>query len=128
MKYNSLWDLLGALFTNRSKDLFVARLGTNLLLSQFGLSGPWADFLGFPIRAVIGLLIDLAIYNIDLTLDSIKAAMSIEEFKQRAKIEYEKAKRKDLTDAEKAKIRQQYLDTLDKFTDTGMQHVSNPEP
>lgn len=112
----AFFGLLYAMFANRSKDLFVARLGTSLLLSKFGIVGPWADFLGYPVRAVIGVLIDEGIYVIDVTLDSIKAAMSIDEFKVRAKAEYDKAKRKDLTDAEKAQIRKEYLDTLDRFT------------
>jgi len=122
----AFWTFLGALFTNRSKDLFLARLGTSLLLSKFGIAGPWADFIGLPIRAVIGILIDEGIYVIDVTLDSIKAAMSIDEFKDRAKAEYDKAKRKDLTDAEKQKIRQEYLDTLDRFTRLRVQHDANP--
>lgn len=122
----AFWTFLGALFTNRSKDLFLARLGTSLLLSKFGIVGPWADFIGLPIRAVIGILIDEGIYVIDVTLDSIKAAMSIDEFKDRAKAEYDKAKRKDLTDAEKQKIRQEYLDTLDRFTRLRVQHDANP--
>jgi hypothetical protein len=96
-------------------------------MSKFGLIGPWAEFLGYPIRAVIGVLIDEGIYVIDVTLDSIKAAMSIEEFKEHAKSQYEKAKRKDLTDAEKAKIRQEYLDTLDRFTELRMQHDANTQ-
>lgn len=121
----AFWTFLGALFTNRSKDLFLARLGTSLLLSKFGIVGPWADFIGLPIRAVIGILIDEGIYVIDVTLDSIKAAMSIDEFKDRAKAEYDKAKRKDLTDAEKQKIRQEYLDTLDRFTRLRVQHDAN---
>lgn len=114
--FNSLGAFLNALFTNRSQDLFVARLGTTLLLGRFGIVGFWADVLGGIIRAVIGVFIDEGIYLIDTTLDSIKAAMSIDEFKEKATIEYEKAKRKDLTDAEKEQIRQEYLDTLDKFT------------
>jgi len=125
--FGSIGKFFVALFTNRSKDLFVARLGSSLLLANFGIVGPWAEFLGFPIRAVIGVLLDEAIYTIDVTLDSIKAAMSIPEFKARAKLEYDKAKsRKGLTDAEKAKIRKEYLDTLDRFTELRMRHDANP--
>lgn len=116
MKYTSIGNFIQALFTNRSKDLFVARLGTTLLLANFGIVGFWAEFLGFFVRAVVGVLIDEGIYGIDVTLDSIKAAVSIDEFKERASEEYAKARRKDLTDAEKEQIRQQYLDTLDRFT------------
>lgn len=94
----------------------MARLGTTLLLAKFGITGFFADVIGGAIRAVLGVLIDEGIYQIDVTLDSIKAAMSIDEFKTKAKIEYDKAHRKDLTDAEKAQIRKDYLDTLDKFT------------
>ena len=108
------------MFANRSKDLFVARLGTTLLLNGFGISGAWAEFLGWPIRAVIGVLIDEGIYHIDVTLDSVKAAMSIEEFRPKALDQYKRAKRKALTDAEKAQIRKDYLDTLDKFTRLGL--------
>lgn len=112
----SFFKFVGALFTNRSKDLFVARLGTSLLLGRFGIVGPWAEFLGWPIRAVLGVFIDEAIYTIDVTVDSIKAAMSIDEFRETAIKEYVKARRKGLTDAEKAQIRKEYLDTLDRFT------------
>lgn len=116
----NFWFFLGAMFANRSKDLFVARLGTKLLLSTFGVAGPWAEFLSWPIRAVIGIFIDQGIYRIDVTLDSVKAAMSIEEFRPTAIAEYKRAKRKALTDAEKAQIRKDYLDTLDKFTRLGL--------
>lgn len=124
---NSLGKFIAAVLTNRSKDLFVARLGTKLLLARFGVIGPWADIIGWPIRAVIGVLIDQGIYLVDVTLDSIKAAMSIPEFKESALMEYNKARRKDLTDAEKAKIRQEYLDTLDRFTRLRMQHDADTQ-
>jgi hypothetical protein len=107
---------LTAILTNRSKDLFVARLGAKLFLARFGIVGVWADLLSWPIRSLLGALIDQGIYAIDLTLDSIKAAMSIPEFRKAALIEYKKAKRKDLTENEKAQIRKEYLDTLDRFT------------
>lgn len=125
--FGSVGIFLQALFTNRSKDLFVARLGTTLLLANYGIVGFWADVIGSFIRAVIGVFIDEGIYQIDVTLDSIKAAMSIDEFKIRAKVEYDKAKRKDLTDAEKAQIRAEYLDTLDKFTRLRLQHDADPQ-
>lgn len=112
----ALASFLSALFTNRSSDLFVARLGTKLLLAKFGITGFLADVLGWFVRKVIGILVDEGIYIIDLTLDSIKAAMSIEEFRKTAIKEYARARRKGLTDAEKAQIRREYLDTLDKFT------------
>lgn len=112
----SLGSFLSALFTNKSSDLFVARLGTTLLLAQFGITGILADILGWFIRKVIGVLIDEGIYLIDVTVDSIQAAMSIPEFRKTALVEYKKAKRKALTDEEKAQIRKEYLDTLDKFT------------
>ena len=113
---SAFWGLLKALFTNRSKDLFVARLGAKLLLARFGIVGIWAEALSGPIRAFIGVFIDEGIYAVDLTLDSIKAALSIPEFKKMALSEYNKARRKDLTDAEKAQIRKEYLATLDRFT------------
>lgn len=112
----SLAKFLAALITGRSADLFVARLGTKLLLAKFGIVGPLADFISFFLRRVIGVLIDEGIYLIDITLDSIKAGMAIDEFREMALKEYAKAKRKDLTDEEKAQIRREYLDTLDKFT------------
>lgn len=110
------WGFIHAMLTNRSKDLFVARLGSKLLLANFGITGLLADVLSGPIRAVIGIFIDQGIYVIDVSLDSIKAAMSIKEFRKTALTEYAKARRKDLTDDEKAKIRKEYLDTLDRFT------------
>lgn len=117
-------QFLTALLTNRSSDLFVARLGSKLALAKYGITGFWADILGFFIRKVVGFLIDVGIYHIDVTLDSIKAAISIEEFRKTALNEYAKARKKGLTDAEKAQIRREYLDTLDKFT--RLQHSTNP--
>ncbi len=105
----------------------MARLGTTLLLANFGIVGPWAEFLGYFIRMFIGVFIDEAIFDIDVTLDSIKAAMSIDEFKAQASEQYARAKRKDLTDAEKAKIRQDYLDALDKFTQLGVSLDAPPQ-
>jgi hypothetical protein len=110
------WGLIAAMFKNRSKDLFIARLGAKLLLAKFGIVGLWADILAGPIRALIGVFIDEGLYAIDVTLDSIKSAMSIPEFKKAALTEYAKARRKDLTDEEKAQIRKEYLVTLDRFT------------
>lgn len=102
--------------SSRSSDLFVARLGTKLLLREFGIIGPWADIVGYLIRKGVGLLMDLGIYTIDITFDSWKAARQIEEFRKIAIVEYAKARRKGLTDAEKKQIRREYLDTLDRFT------------
>lgn len=98
----------------------MARLGSKLLLAQFGIVGFWADILAGPVRAVIGVFIDQGIYVVDLTLDSIKSAMSIPEFKKAAIAEYAKARRKGLTDAEKKQIRKEYLATLDRFTRLSM--------
>lgn len=86
------------------------------MLAKFGIVGPWADVLSFFVRKILGVLLDEGVYAIDLTIDSIKAALSIEEFRAIAIKEYAKARRKDLTDAEKKQIRKEYLDTLDRFT------------
>ena len=69
---------------------------------------------------------DEGIYAVDLTMDAIKSAIAIPEFRKAALTEYAKAKRKDLTENEKAKIRKQYLETLDRFTRLSVQHDANP--
>jgi len=116
------------LVSNRSKDLFVSRLGTTLLLSRLGITGFFADIIGYGIRAVIGLFIDEGIYFVDVTMDAIKAGLSIKEFRKMALTEYAKARRKGLTDAEKAQIRKEYRDTLERFTRLRVHDGSNPKP
>lgn len=125
--FGSLAKFLEAFITNRSKDLFVARLGTKLLLMKYGITGLAADLASWFIRSLLGVFMDEGIYQIDVTLDSIKAALSIDEFKKVASTEYVRAHRKGITDAEKVKLRQEYLDTLDRFTRLRVQHNANTQ-
>lgn len=94
----------------------MVRLGVSLMLADFGLVGPLGDIVGWFLRSALGFFVMEGKFAIDLGLDSLKEAMSIPEFKEAATKEYEKATAKKYTEEEKNAIRQEYLDTLDKFT------------
>lgn len=112
-------NLLVGFLSNKEKDLFTVRLGTRLLLLKYGVDGFWADAIGWVIRSTIGLGLSIGVYLIDLTSDALLEGMKIEEFKKIAEEEYKKAAAKVYTEAEKDAIRQEFLDTLDRYTDLG---------
>lgn len=111
--------LLARLFTNDHKDGFLAHLGAALILSKFGIIGRFASTLDYFLRAGIGFLIETGIYNIDLTLDSIKEGLKREQFKKDAMTAYKKAMLKAYTEEEKDAIRKEYLKIIGAIGNVG---------
>lgn len=97
------------LLTNHHKDLFISRLGVALLLGKFNLTGPVADFVGYCLRAVVGFLIEVGIFQIELTLDAYREGQKLKEFEAAAKKAYEKATAKIHDEETKNEIRMEYL-------------------
>ena len=63
---------------------------------------------------------DEGIMVIDITLDSLKIGMQEKEFRDLAIKQYKLATSKIFSPEEKAAIRKQYLDALDKFASVGV--------
>lgn len=113
------------------KDLFVVKLGVKLgiealkrsapwWIGKFVLSGPLGFVISFFGEKFLGLLVERAIIQIDIGINGIKEAMSLEEYRQFAKETYERASAKVYTEEEKKVIRQQYLDALSRFAAFGV--------
>lgn len=113
------YKFLFGFFTNRSKDLFVIQLGVKLLLVQWGLTGILGSVAGYFLRSTLGFAMDNGIFVIDVTLDAIKEGITLDEFKDHAKIAYDKATAKVYKEEEKLAIRQEYLDIISKFGAVG---------
>lgn len=90
-----------------------------------GIVGPLASIIEFFGAWFIGDLADRGILLVDLTLDSIKIAMSEKQWKDAAKKAYDKATAKVYTEDEKQKIREQYLDALRGFARVGRLRDNN---
>lgn len=108
-------DFFTRVVTNKNKDLFLVRLGVTLLLGKFGIVGGAASFVGFFLRGLLGVLIEDGTFLIDISLDAYREGQKLEEFKREAKAAYEKATAKIYDEAEKEKIRQQYLAIISKI-------------
>lgn len=111
----SVLDFFNRVITNKNKDLFLVRLGVTLLLGKFGIVGGAASFVGFFLRGLLGVLIEDGTFLIDISLDAYREGQKLEEFKKEAKAAYEKATAKIYDEAEKEKIRQQYLAIISKI-------------
>lgn len=108
------------------KDLFIVKLGVKLgiealkksapsWVSRFVLSGPLGFVIMFFGEKFLGLLVERAIIQIDIGINGIKEAMSLEEYRAFAKEAYERTTAKVYTEEEKQVIRKQYLDALSRF-------------
>lgn len=97
------------LFTNNHKDLFVTRLGVTLLLGKFNLTGPIADFVGFFFRSIVGFLMEVGIFQIELTLDAYREGQKLKEFEKAAEAAFKKATAKIYDEETKNEIRMEYL-------------------
>lgn len=94
----------------------MVRLGSQVFLAKYGITGAWADFLGYFVRSFMGAIVASTVFGIDLAMDSIKEGMKIPEFKKEATKAYELATRRVYNEEEKVAIRNQYFEILDKFT------------
>jgi hypothetical protein len=104
----SIFGFLNKVLSSKSRDLFAVQLGATLFMAKLGIVGWPAQILGGFVRGFIGLLMDTAIYNIDLALDSFKEGQKLEEFKVAATAAYIKATARVYSEEEKQKIRDEY--------------------
>lgn len=107
--------LIAKILSNKYRNSFSVRLGAQLILAKYGVIGPWAKFIGYGLRLGIGFLMEVGVYQIDLLLDSYREGMKYEAFMKEAKAAYEKATAKIYTEAEKQKIRQEYLAIISRI-------------
>lgn len=107
--------LLVAILENKSKDLFLIRLGTALLINKWGV-GVFGKILTPIIAGILGLIYESGVYVIDLSIDSYKEGISLREFRVEARKAYEHAKSKVYTEEEKQQIRDQYVSIIGKFS------------
>lgn len=107
------------LFSNKYQDLFLTRLGVQLLLTQFGIGGIFAGAIGWVLKSVVGILLESGIYQLDLTLDAYREGKKLEEFKEAAEIAYKKATKKIYDETEKEQIRQEYLKIISAIGNVG---------
>lgn len=108
------------------KNSYVVQLGVGLWLASFGITGPWADFLSWPLSWLIGSFLDKGIYVIDLTINAVKTGMQMEKFKELAQKAHDKAVARVYTEEEKNEIRKQYLDSIRDFARFGSVPNNNP--
>ncbi len=102
-----------------SKNLFITHFAVGLLISSLGLPGWLSLILGFFGEKLLGALLDEGILIADLSISSLKVAMSESEYKDEAEKAYATATARVYTEAEKAVIRAQYLDAISRFGAVG---------
>lgn len=112
----SFLGLLDRILNSKYKDLFTVRLGVSLTLSKLGVVGVAAKMAAPFLAGTIGLLMEVGVFKIDLWIDSIKEGMLLEEFKAEATKLYEQVTKKVHSEAEKQKIREEYLRLIGKFS------------
>ena len=110
---------IGRLASNSQKDLFIVQLGVTLILGKFGLVGFPAKIIGGVLRACIGMLMEVGIFQIDIALDALKEGQKLKEFEKDATALYEKAISKVYSEEEKNDIRQQYLKIIARIGSVG---------
>lgn len=96
-------------FTNPHKDLFLTRLGVALILGKFSLTGPIADFIGFFLRSLLGFLVEVGIFKIELNIDAYREGAKLKEFEKAAQAAFIKATAKVYDEEKKNEIRLEYL-------------------
>ena len=118
----SLWNLL----FNSGRHLFLAKLGSYLILTKVGisLSGPFGFVAAWALQGLLGFVAVSGIFVIDLSLDALKEGMKQKDFDKAAKLAYEKTIKKVYDETEKAKIRKEYLYIISKIGTVG----NGPKP
>jgi len=116
-----MWDAIGKILFSKHRDLFVVNLGSSLLLLKLGVPPTTiaGKVIGFLIKGFLGFFVDSGVFLIDVTLDSLREGAKLEEFKREAKAAYDKATAKVYDEAEKQKIRRQYLEIISRIGTVG---------
>ena len=114
-----LTRLIVKFLTTKNRNMFTVQLGSTLLLANFGIVGFLGTILRWFVAGVVGVLIEEGVFLIDITLDKLKEGAKIPEFEKAANEAYKKATAKVYDEAEKQKIRKQYLDIVGKIVPVG---------
>lgn len=114
-----MFSLLQRVLFSKNRDLFMVRLGTTLLLSNLGITGALAILLAPFIRGIIALLIEDGTFIIDISLDSLREGKKLKEFEKSATEAYNKATAKIYEEADKQKIREEYLRIISRIGTVG---------
>lgn len=114
-----LTKLILKFLTTKNRNMFTVQLGSTLLLANFGIVGFLGVILRWFVAGVVGVLIEEGVFLIDITLDKLKEGAKIPEFEKAANEAYKKATAKVYDEAEKQKIRKQYLDIVGKIVPVG---------
>lgn len=101
------------------RNSFIIKYGVGLWLASIGLTGPLGAFVAFIAAWILGDIADRGIIVLDLSIDSIRQALSESQWRDEAKKAYDHAVARVYTEAEKNAIRQEYLDALSKFASYG---------
>lgn len=78
-----------------------------------------AKLLGGLFRSVLGFVAELGIFQMELAIDSLREGMKMREFKREAAIAYDKTTAKVYDEDEKQKIREEYLEIINKIGGVG---------
>lgn len=110
---------IARLLSNDGRNLFMVRLGSQLILAKFGLVGFAGTIAGFFLRGFLGLLIEDGTFVIDLGLDAYREGQKLEDFKKEAAAAYAKTTAKVYDERKKDEIRQQYLKIISAIGTVG---------
>lgn len=119
MKSGGVLSFIEKILWSDHRDLYAVQLATALLLAEFGIAGFAAAILGRIIRGVLGAFLDFGILTIDLLLDKIREGKKLKDFEAIAEELWNKANAGKKTEAEKQKIREDYLEVLRKIGPVG---------
>lgn len=101
--------------SNDYRKSFVVELSVDVILAKFGIYGKLAHFLGFFAKGLLGLGLEMGVFKLDITIDSIKEARKLKTFDRLALDAYARTISKVHTEDEKAKIRKDYLNIISDF-------------
>lgn len=110
-----LAEFLAALLSTKNRNMFSVRLGASVLLGAFSIPSSLTWLFSFPIRCVLGLLLERGIFILDVSLDSLREGTKLKEFERDARAAYEKATAKVYDEDEKQKIRVEYLRIISRI-------------
>lgn len=99
--------------------MYSVQLATALLLAEFGIIGVVGQILGRFVSGILGAFLDFGILTIDLVLDKIKEGKKLKDFEKIAEELWQRANKGKKTEAEKQKIREEYLAVLRKIGPVG---------
>lgn len=118
----SLLILIIKIFTTKNRDLFIIRLGSALMLKQWGIAGSIPSYV---LRSIMGAALEAGVFYIDIGLDAYKEGQKLEEFKIEAKKAHDLAIAKVYSEAEKEAIREKYRKIIEGIAPVGSHKPNN---